>query len=148
MSAALETAGRLKADIRLAKAVSEPDADLTAGQKAAFRTQRLHSHISPPTIHDMMRLTAETDRATSSRAAGRRFFGPRLTNVLQAVQQFAALGDVVVGGSQNLVACGAWALVRRTLLSFVNYSSGLDKLSTLFTIQNLAVTSVRKLAFE
>ena len=62
-----------------------------------------------------MRLTSEIDKI-SGIVPGRRCFGPRLTSFLDAVQQFAALGDVVVGGSQNLVACGVWMLVRMTLL--------------------------------
>jgi hypothetical protein len=35
---------------------------------------------------------------------------------LQAVQQFAAIGDIVVGGSQNLLACSVWSVVRLMLL--------------------------------
>ena len=62
----------------------------------------------------MMRLTAAIDRA--GRRKGRRCFGPRLTYVLQAVQQFASIGDIIIGGSQNLIACGVWSLVRMTLL--------------------------------
>jgi hypothetical protein len=62
-----------------------------------------------------MRLTSEFDK-TSGIVAGRRCFGPRFTNVLEAVQQFAAVGEVVVGESQNLVACGVWMLVRISLL--------------------------------
>jgi hypothetical protein len=38
-----------------------------------------------------------------------------MTNVLQSVQQFAALGDVVIGGPQNLIACGVWAAARLAL---------------------------------
>jgi hypothetical protein len=37
-----------------------------------------------------MRLTAEIDRRTSGKVGGGRCYGPRLTNVLQAIQQFAA----------------------------------------------------------
>ena len=65
---------------------------------------------------DLMRLTAEIDRRTSGKVGGGRCFGTRLTNVLQAIQQFASLGDIVVGGSQNIIACGVWSLVRMTLL--------------------------------
>jgi len=60
-----------------------------------------------------MRLTAEIDRDVVS---GERCFGPRFTNFPQAVQQFAALGDITVGGSQNIIACGVWSLVRMSLL--------------------------------
>lgn len=39
-----------------------------------------------------------------------------MTSFLQSVQQFAGLGDILVGGSQNLIACGVWTLVRMSLL--------------------------------
>jgi hypothetical protein len=60
-----------------------------------------------------MRITAEID---VSQKAGGRCFGPRFTKFLHGVQQFAALGDVVVGSSQNVVACGVWSVVRMCLL--------------------------------
>lgn len=116
MSSALRKAAPLKAEIRLAQATSEFEADLSTEQKAAFRTFRSQVCDSPPDIHDVMRLTAEIDRQTSSKLGGGRCFGPRLTNVLQAVQQFAAVGDIIIGGSQNIIACGVWSLVRMTLL--------------------------------
>jgi hypothetical protein len=115
MSSALAKASSLKADIRLAKAVSEFEADLTNEQKFTLRTLRTQSLSATPSPSDVMQLTAEVDRQTVSKFSGQ-CFGPRFTNFLQGVQQFAALGDVVVGGSQNLVACGVWSLVRMSLL--------------------------------
>ncbi|KAI9760034.1 MAG: hypothetical protein M1840_002750, partial [Geoglossum simile] len=131
MSALLANISRLKPEIRLAQAVSQFEADLSSEQKNTFRTHRSQSRDSPPDLSDVMRLTAEIDREASGNVGGRRCFGPRMTNFLQAVQQFAALGDVIVGGSQNIIACGVWSLVRMSLLSIVNISSYLDKLSTL-----------------
>ncbi len=116
MSDALANASRLRPEIRLAQAVSEFDADLSSEQKATFRTYRSQSHTSPPDPSDVMRLTAEIDRRLSGKAGGGRCFGPRLTNFLQAVQQFATVGDIVVGGSQNLIASSVWSLVRMSLL--------------------------------
>jgi hypothetical protein len=115
MSAAVANASRLKPEIRLAQAVSQFEADLTSEQKDALRTQKSQLQCSPPDQSDVMRLTSEIDK-TSGIVAGRRCFGPRLTSFLGAVQQFAALGDVVVGGSQNLIACGVWMVVRMSLL--------------------------------
>ena len=113
MSLALARSAPLKAEIRLAQAVSEFEADLSTQQKVALHAQRSQTCTAPPSIQDVMRLTAEIDLRVSTSG---RCFGPRLTNVLQAVQQFAALGDVIIGGSQNLIACGVWSLVRMTLL--------------------------------
>ena len=115
-SMALAKAGRLKPEIRLAQAVSEFEADLAGDQKATFRADRAQSCKTPPSIQDVMRFTAEMDLQMSRKLGGGRCVGPRMTNLVQAVQQFAALGDVVIGGTQNLLACGVWTLVRMTLL--------------------------------
>jgi ankyrin repeat domain-containing protein 50 len=116
ISYVLANASRLKPEIRLAQAVSQFEADLSGEQKTSFRTYRSQSRDSPPDHSDVMRLTAEIDRCASGKVGGGRCFGPRLTNFLQGVQQFAALGDIIVGGSQNLIACGVWSLVRTSLL--------------------------------
>ena len=121
MSGALVQARRLKPEIRLAQAVSEFEADLSDQQKASFRSQRSRSLSSPPELSDVMRLTAEIDRSVSNRMARGRCYGPRMTSFLQAVQQFAALGDIIIGGSQNLIACGVWSAVRTTLLVLLSW---------------------------
>ena len=125
MSQALSNIGRLKPEIRLAQAVSRFEADLSREQKTAFQALRAQTLKRPPDASDVMRLTAEIDREVSSGGLRGRCFGPRFTNFLQGVQQFAALGDVVVGGSQNIIACGVWSLVRMSLLvsnqSLINY---------------------------
>ncbi|KAJ5060857.1 hypothetical protein J3E74DRAFT_450704, partial [Bipolaris maydis] len=131
MSGVLEKALLLKPEIRLAQAVSEFEADLSTEQKATFRTLKSQSQSNTPDPSDVMRLTAEMDRSISIKYSSR-CFGPRFTNFLQGVQQFAALGDVVVGGSQNLIACGVWSLVRMSLLSIISLSSYIDKLSSMF----------------
>ncbi|KAH8786195.1 hypothetical protein BGZ57DRAFT_789032, partial [Hyaloscypha finlandica] len=131
MSVLFANASRLKPEIRLAQAVSQFEADLSSEHKAAFHTYRTQSHNSPPSHTDVMRLAAEIDHRASGKVGGR-CFGPRLINVLQAVQQFAALGDVIVGGSQNIIACGVWSLVRMTLFFMVTSTSYLEKLSDLF----------------
>jgi hypothetical protein len=114
MALTISSAARLKPEIRLAQAVSEFEAILSTEDKATFRNQRALSHSSAPDITDVMRLTAEIDRRVPDKVG--RCLGPRFTSFLQCIQQFAALGDVVVGGSQNLVACGVWALVRMSIL--------------------------------
>lgn len=117
MSFALSKAAPLKAEIRLAQAVSQFEADLSSDQKADFRSERSKACRAPPSAQDVMYLTAKIDRETSRNGSGvGRCFGPRFTNILQAVQQFAALGDVIIGGSQNIIASGVWSLVRMTLL--------------------------------
>ncbi|KAF5987246.1 heterokaryon incompatibility protein het-E-1 [Fusarium coicis] len=122
----------LKPDIRLAQAVSEFEAALTAEQKLTFRASRTAALSTAPTMSDVMRLTAEMDLKATSKHGRIRCFGPRLTNMLQAIQQFAALGDIVVGGSQNLIACGVWSAARMTVHVMTGYLTHLEKLSVLF----------------
>jgi hypothetical protein len=116
MSVMLANARPLKPEIRLAQAVSQFQADLSREQKASFRTYESQSRGSPPSPSNVMQLTAEIDRCAASGKVGGRCFGPRLTSFLQAVQQFAALGDIMIGGLQSLIACGVWSVVRMSLL--------------------------------
>lgn len=131
MSDLLANARPLKPEIRLAQAVSQFEADLSTEQKATLRTYKSQSRHSPPDHSDVMQLTAEIDRRASGTSGGR-CFGPRLTFFLQAVQQFAAVGDVIIGGSQNLIACGIWSIVRMSLLVSISRRSWLHSLLTCF----------------
>ncbi|KAG5802176.1 hypothetical protein H9Q74_013027 [Fusarium xylarioides] len=132
MALVLREISGLKPDIRLAQAVSEFEAALTAEQKVTFRASRTAAISTAPTMSDVMRLTAEMDLKATSKHGRIRCFGPRLTNMLQAIQQFAALGDIVVGGSQNLIACGVWSAARMTVHVMTGYLTHLEKLSVLF----------------
>lgn len=115
MALSLRDRSPLKPEIRLAQAVSEFEAILTSEQKVSFSTSRSSAASTTPSMSDVMRLTAEIDLKASSKHGRGRCLGPRMTNILQSIQLFAALGDVVVGGSQNLIACGVWAAARMTL---------------------------------
>ena len=115
MSLVLRKASKLKPEIRLAQAISQFEADLSPQEKRELHTYRQQMSKTPPNPSDVMRLTAQIDRL-ASRKGCHRCFGPRFTNFLQAVQQFAALGDVIVGGSQNIIACGVWSLIRMSLM--------------------------------
>ena len=115
MATALEKASPLKPEIRLGRAILDFEADLPSEQRTALHGTKSRLQASPPDQMEVMRLVSEMDKA-SGVVAGKRCFGPRFTSFLEAVQRFAALGDVVVGGSQNIAACGVWALVRMTVL--------------------------------
>ena len=109
MAVALHNAAPLKPEIRFVQALSEFEAILTDDQKTKFRT-----YHRPPGATDVMRLTAEIDREDSHRK-GRRCVGPRLTNVLQAVQQFSTIVDTIVGGSQSQIACAIWGVLKLSI---------------------------------
>ena len=117
MSTAIANASRLKPEIRLAQAVSQFEADLSSEQKTSIScTQDLELKIIPPDPSDVMRLTAEIDRHAAGKIGRRTLFWTTADKFPQAVQQFAAIGDIIVGGSQNLIACGVWSVVRMSLL--------------------------------
>jgi len=113
MALTLSKAGTFKPEIRLAQAVSQFEASLSDGQKDAFRTQREQAMKFSPSTKDVLQITAEID---NSRKVGERCFGTRFTKLLHGAQQFASLGDVVVGSSQNVIACGVWTVIRMSLL--------------------------------
>src|SRR5258707_63211 len=124
MAVALRHAAPLKPEIQLAQALSEYEAILTDDQKTKLRTY----HGQPPLgVTDVMRLTAEIDRENSHRK-GRRCVGPRLTNVLQAVQQFSTIVDTIVGSSQSQIAGAIWGVVKMTLQVTSSFSSYFDNL--------------------
>ncbi|KAI3011170.1 hypothetical protein CBS147346_1371 [Aspergillus niger] len=120
MTTALTKAARLKPEVRLGQAISEFQADCSSREKATLRSYQAAG--VPPSIRDVMQLTAEINRSGGLQG---RCFGSRLTNILQAVQEFAALGDIVLGASQSLLACGIWAL------SIVKYSTYFEQLSAM-----------------
>jgi hypothetical protein len=105
----------LGAELRLARAISEFEADLSDKQKKEYRNSKSQTFDSPPILNDINRLAAEINLKISVKAGGR-CYGPRFTNFLHGVQQFASIGDVMIGGTQNLLACGIWSLVRMSLL--------------------------------
>lgn len=129
MSQSLAAGTRLKPEVRLAQVISLFEADLPGHQKIAFHNDKAQVCETPPSAQDVLRLIAEVDqRALVSK---RRCFGARMMNVLEAVQQFAALGDIVVGGSQNIIACGIWTVVRSSLLVSLAWTYFLSQIVTL-----------------
>ena len=109
MATSLTRIGKLTPEVQLAQAVSEFEAILTLDEKTVLRNLKSKHH--PDTI-DIVRLTAEIDRSSQ---LSRKCVGTRFANVLRAIQAFTSIGDMVVGGSQNMMASGLWASVRFTL---------------------------------
>lgn len=112
MALSLAKAGFLKPEIKLAQALSEFEAVLPDDQKTKLRTYRGQS---PPNPTDVMRFTAEIDRDGNLNRKSRQCVGPRLTNVLHAVQQFSTVVDLMVGASQSLIAGAVWGTVKISL---------------------------------
>ncbi|KAK0662494.1 NACHT domain protein [Cercophora samala] len=131
MALALRSAGGLSPDVILAQAISEFECALPKAQKSTFRTLRSQALRSGPQPDDVLRFTAELNLRCKSRS-GTRCLGPRFTSILQTAQQYAALGDVVVGASQNILAAGLWSIVRLSLQMVVGLTSYLERISVFF----------------
>ena len=104
MALAIRKAAPLKPEILLTQALSDYESILDEDRKEKFRRYRGQS---PPCATDVMLFTAEIDR-DMSRWRGRRCVGPRLTNVLQSVQQFSTIVDDLVGIANSHIASAIW----------------------------------------
>ncbi|MCJ1328329.1 hypothetical protein MMC10_005005 [Thelotrema lepadinum] len=108
MSTALINATPLAPEVALKKALADYEIVLTDEQRDVFRK------TSSPQPSDLFNLTAEIERQAENRKS-RRYMGPRLLDILQAVQRFSTLVDLVVGGSQSITAGSIWGAVKLAL---------------------------------
>ncbi|MCJ1461962.1 hypothetical protein MMC07_000562 [Pseudocyphellaria aurata] len=138
MALLLAKARHLKPEIKLAQALSEFEHVLPDDQRTKLRTYRGQS---PPNSTDVMRLTAEIDRDASRNRKSRQCVGPRLTNVLNAVQQFSTVVDQIVGTSQSQIAGAIWGTLKISLQLASAFSSYFDQLSKL--LMKIGTTSPR-----
>ncbi|RKK92206.1 hypothetical protein BFJ68_g8637 [Fusarium oxysporum] len=128
MASEAAAAASLEPDIRLAQAISMLLADLSDEERLSFETHQ--DNFLPPTITDVMRLVAKVDIvAGGKQKGGGRTFGPRLTGFLEAVQEFASIGEVELGGSMSLLATSVWLIVCLTLTILAEYPRWLEKAS-------------------
>ena len=111
MSVAPIRSGILSPQRRLEQAIIAFEADLSPEQQAVLRAGR----STVPHVDDVMVLTAEIDSMLAAQGC-RTPYGPRVTTFLTGLQQFAALGDILVGGSQGFVVRGTWSAIRVFLL--------------------------------
>ncbi|KAM7197787.1 hypothetical protein V8F20_006460 [Naviculisporaceae sp. PSN 640] len=134
---------QLPADVRLGQAVSEFAQRLGSGSSQSFcQLQVQLARSGPLSPADVISLTEQLNREGAKRhPAWRPAAGTRIGGFLRRIQQFAAFGDIFIGGSQNLVASGVWATVRAMLeaticnhVYFDQVSSMLMRLSTSWTI--------------
>ncbi|KAI0813084.1 hypothetical protein GGR55DRAFT_677409 [Xylaria sp. FL0064] len=147
MSLVLASVGRLKAEVRLEQSIERFQSVLSTEQRAAFHAGRDLASQSCPQVHHVMQVTAEIERqARVSSGGGRRCFGPRITKGLQSIQEFVSVGDILIGGSQNLIAASVWSLVRLSLLTAARLSTYLQKLSELLMVVGRSAPRYQEMA--
>ncbi|KAF4457132.1 Vegetative incompatibility protein HET-E-1 [Fusarium austroafricanum] len=113
MSAVAQITAPLTADVRLIQVVSEFGAALDEKYRPIFKTWQT---LSAPTETDVIRLTEEVNRdGTRLHHSSWKPFGTRLFKFLDQIQFLVKPGDILVSGSQNMIASGVWATVRVSL---------------------------------
>ncbi|KAK2013302.1 hypothetical protein LZ32DRAFT_647225 [Colletotrichum eremochloae] len=130
VSAALIATGTLKPEVRLAQAISEFGVSLRDDKDAHVRFKNLQTR-TPPDATEILRLTEELNRDGARQHRSWSPLATRLVAVLERICQFAPIGDIFVGGAQNLLAAGIWAAVRLALELSLGYLSYFDQVSAM-----------------
>ena len=112
MAIALTNAARLKPEIQLSLALQEFESVLDQDQRARLN---VYKEESPPGACAPLAFASLLDRCLEIQH-GQRRLGPKAMNLLQGTQQFAAVIDFFVGGSQNLIASSVWGILKLSLL--------------------------------
>ncbi|KAK4215244.1 vegetative incompatibility protein HET-E-1 [Rhypophila decipiens] len=123
---------QLSAEVRLGQAISEFAQCLDiAGRQAYQKLQVQLTQTGPLSPADVITLTEQLNGEGARRyAAWRPAAGTRIGGFLRRIQQFATFGDILIGGSQNLIASGVWATVR-AMLEVCHHHVYFDQISTL-----------------
>lgn len=117
MEVILSQSSKLKAQVRLGRAINAFYESLDAENKAIFNSYRDAAHAAAPGLGDIRQIAAEIDRKA------RKPCGDRFKRLLEALQQFVAVGDVIVGSTQNMLAAGVWSVARLTIIVCSPYYS-------------------------
>jgi len=105
---------QLPGHLRLANAISAYKASLDKKHCVVFKNlQGATTSIS--TIDDVIQLTEEINRDGSKLYKCWSPHGTRMIKFLDGLRTFTHAGDVIIGGSQNIVASGVWAVIRVSL---------------------------------
>lgn len=107
--------GQLGPETRLGVAVSEFAQVLDDGRKRQFREMQ-SAGILQLTGQDAIRVTEELNRDSERLHHTWRPYGTKCGVFLDRLQRLAGIGDVVIGGSQNIIAASVWCAVRMSLM--------------------------------
>ncbi|TWU72390.1 hypothetical protein ED733_000595 [Metarhizium rileyi] len=132
MDLVVSSLGPVKVESRLQQSLDGFIQDLTPNQKTDFLRDRQVFRERHPDENDVFVFVAELNNRRASQK--KLCHGPRFLNIIQAAQQFAFVGDILVGGSQNLIASGVWTALRTALLIVAKAGGNMDKLSHLFMV--------------
>ena len=123
--------GQLKPEVRLGQAISQFSASLKdQDDNSHNRFQSLLKGPQPQPL-DVAILVEEINQQASQTHSAWKPYGTRVHGFLSQVQSLVTIGDVVIGGSQNVIACGVWATVRLSLFVTLKSSALFEKISAL-----------------
>lgn len=88
---------------------------LDEDRKSEFRRMQSASNNSLSGL-DVIKVTEEINKDGERRHSAWRPYGTKVYSFLSRLQLFASVGDVMIGGSQNLIATGVWCAVRVSLM--------------------------------
>jgi hypothetical protein len=115
VSKQLALSGQLSPIARLGAAVSEFTEILDGEAKRKFKALR-NSKNAPLSASDVIKVTEEINSEGRQRHRTWRPDGPKVGPFLAKLQVFASVGDVIIGGTQDLIISGVWGAVRLCLL--------------------------------
>lgn len=102
-------AGRPSQKVRLSQALAEFSKLLSDEEAVDYQ---YGVGTSSPTVEEILQLT----RNIEEKAKGQRNqYVTRFWNFLEMVRGITGVVDIIVGGSQSIIACSTWAVVKFTL---------------------------------
>lgn len=110
----LVLSGRLKPEARLGLEISNFAQSLDDDRRGEFRRMQTAKggQISG---WDVIKVTEEINQEGGRSHRSWRPHGTKVGGFLSRIQTFASIGDVLIGGTQNLIATGVWSAVRLSL---------------------------------
>jgi ankyrin repeat domain-containing protein 50 len=105
VSKQLVLSGRLKPEARLGLAISELAQSLNSDRRNEFRSMQTKQDAQISGL-DIIKMTEEINQEGPRRHRCWRQHATKVSGFLSGIQTFATIGDVLDGGSRNLIATG------------------------------------------
>lgn len=106
MEVILSQLSKLKVQVCLSRAISVFYESLGTENKAIFNSYRDAAYTLVPSLGNIWQIVAEIDRKAC------KLCGDWFKRVLEALQKFVTIVDVIVRSTQNMLAAGVWLVAR------------------------------------